>query len=214
MPEHIGVLVVDHHPVVRIGIRTIFGAEHDMICVGEARDGFEAQRLCEELSPQVVLLGLNLPGPTPLETINCLRERCPQTKVVVFATASDHAVAQSLLTVGVVGYVLKSEAPEALVRSIRTAAEGAYWFSRSVGEVLLGADAQKLDQIKGPELTPQELRVLRQLAKGCDNQQIAAGLSIRERTVRYHLRNIADKLGLSTRGQLMLWAISIGMSEE
>ncbi len=104
--------------------------------VGEAADGYEAQRLSRELEPDVLLLDLNMPGPSAFETVAYLHEHCPQVKVVMPAAYDDDTYVHGLVAAGVAGYVLKDEIEEAVVRAIRTVTQGDTWFSRSVVEKL------------------------------------------------------------------------------
>src|SRR5512145_495709 len=134
MNDPIHVLLADDHPLVRSGIRATLTAAPDMLVVGEAIDGNEAQSRCLELQPDILLLDLRMPGPAPLETMAYLRKHCPQVKVVVLTAYDDDAYVRGMMAAGVAGYVLKDEATEAIVRAIRTVMQGDRWLSRMVVE--------------------------------------------------------------------------------
>ncbi len=214
MGETIRVLVADDHPLMRAGIRATLAAEPDLTLVGEAADGAEAQRLCRELEPDVLLLDLNMPGPSTFETVAFLREHCPQMKVVMLTAYDDDIYVHGLVAAGVAGYVLKDEIEEAMVRAIRTVMQGDTWFSQSVVEKLAQLAANEAPLDEQPALTKREVEVLRLLARGYSNARIAQELGIRGPTVRFHLRNIYDKTGLQSRTEAVAWAIQQGLVDE
>jgi DNA-binding NarL/FixJ family response regulator len=210
MMEPIRVLLADDHPLVRAGIRTTLAGEEDVALVGEATDGHEAQRLCQKLQPDVLLLDLNMPGPSPFETVACLRECCPETRVLILTAYDDDAYIHGLTAAGVAGYVLKDEAAEAVVCAIRTAAEGGTWLSRPVVEKL-ARPATEDDQVKAADLTDREREVVRLMAEGWDNVRIAGELSLAEQTVRNYVCRIYAKLGVTSRVQAVVWARERGL---
>jgi DNA-binding NarL/FixJ family response regulator len=201
----IRVLVADDHPLMRAGIRAQLAIEHDMILAGEAVDGHAVRQLGQELDPDVVLLDLSMPGPPVLETIAYLRQHHPKLKIIILTAYDDEAFVRGIVP-HVAGYVLKDETTEAVTRAIRTVMQGDTWFSRSVVDKLIQLNTEKPFQVNEPALTKREWEVLRLLAQGCSNLQIAEMLSIAERTVRFHLRNICDKIGACSRIEAALWA--------
>jgi DNA-binding NarL/FixJ family response regulator len=198
---------------MRAGIRATLAAEPDLALVGEAADGAEAQRLCRELEPDVLLLDLNMPGPSAFETVAFLREHCPQVKVVMLTAYDDDAYVHGLVAAGVAGYVLKDEIEEAVVRAIHTVMQGDTWFSRSVVEKLARPATREAPPVEKPALTKRELEVLKLVAKGYTNIQIGETLSISERTVRFHLQNIGDKIGVCSRVEAAVWAGQHGVGQ-
>jgi len=168
----------------------------------------------KEHNPDVLLLDLNMPGPTAFETVAYLREHCPQVKVVMLTAYDDDTYVHGLVAVGVAGYVLKDEIEEAVVRAIHTVMQGDTWFSRSVVEKLAQLANGEAPPVEKPALTKRELEVLKLVAQGYRNQRIAEELCISERTVRSHLRNIYDKIGVQSRTEAALWAMRQGLSGE
>jgi DNA-binding NarL/FixJ family response regulator len=176
----IRVLLADDHPLVRAGVRAALMTESDVTLVGEATDGYQAWRLCQELAPDVLLLDLNMPGPAPVETATYVRERHPGTKVLVLSAYDDDAYVRGLVGAGVAGYVLKDEAPEVVVNAVRAVVRGGTWFSRPVVEKLI--------------------------ACGWSNAHIAAELSLAEQTVRNYASRVYAKLEVSSRTEAMIRA--------
>jgi DNA-binding NarL/FixJ family response regulator len=205
MTEAIRVLLADDHPLVRAGIRSVLIAEEDIALVGEAVDGDQVQRLCQELEPEILLLDLNMPGPSPFETVAYLRQHCPAVKVLVLTAYDDDAYVHGLMRAGVAGYVLKDEATETVVRAIRLVVQGKSWFSQPVVE--------KLVRLKTEEaiLTDRERQILSLIAQGRDNSQIAVELDLAEQTVRNYVSRIYTKLGVDTRVQAVVWARERGL---
>ena len=205
----IRVIVADDHPLMRAGLRTELAAEEDIALVGEATDGYEARRLCQALNADVLLLDLSMPGPPATETIAYLHEQHPELKVVILSAYDDEAFLRSLVP-RVAGYVLKDETTDALVRAIRAVMQGDKWFSRRVVDQLAQMEANQTGLTEEIALTTRELEVLRLVAEGSSNTEIAQALSISKPTVRFHLRNIYSKTGLRSRTELAVWAVRGG----
>ena len=198
----IRVLLADDHPLVRAGIRATLCNESDIVFVGEAADGVEARRLTEEREPDVLLLDLSMPGPSAIETVTYLRERCPGVKVLILTAFDDDAYVRGLVNAGVAGYILKDEVPEAVVHALHTVVEGGTWFSRHLMKKLTqppSGNAEAADDEEEPQLTGREVQILQLLVEGLTDREIGQVLGISERTVRYCLRNVYDKLRVSNR---------------
>ncbi|HEU5433061.1 MAG TPA: response regulator transcription factor [Thermomicrobiales bacterium] len=206
-PEPIRIVLADDHPLIRAGLRTRLDAERDLVVVGEAADADAARHQCRNLQPDILILDLNMPGPKPVATMAMLREQCPGLQVLVLTAYDDPAYVYGLLAAGVAGYVLKDEAPDALVEAVRGVARGGAWFSRHVLDVLARAGAP-VDL----GLSERETALLRLLARGWDNARIANELNLAEQTVRNYLSRLYAKLGVQTRAEAIVWAHERGMT--
>ena len=205
MNGKIRVLLADDHPLVRTGLRTTLSAEADLELVGEATDGNETQRLCQELQPDVLLLDLNMPGPTPVETVNSVRQHNPHLKVLVLTAYDDEIYIRSIVAAGAVGYVLKDEAPEVLVHAIRTVFRGGSWFSSHLMERLVQKKGEPRP-VEAEDLSQRERQILTCIGQGWDNARIASELNLAEQTVRNYVSRIYFKLGVSNRAEAIVWA--------
>lgn len=199
----ISVLLADDHPLVRTGIGTVLKMEADLVLVGEAPNGYETRRLCEILSPDVLLFDLNMPGPPPIETVEFLKQRCPHVKILVLTAYDDDAFVCSLVTAGVRGYILKDEATQVIVQAIRTIIQGGSWFSRTVLEKLAQASVGRLGT---PVLTFRERQLLNFIAQGWSNTRIAMQMGLAEQTVRNYASRLYIKLGVQSRAEAIIWS--------
>jgi len=201
----IRILLVDAHPLIRIGIRTMLEQEQDLLVVGEAANETEVRCLCGELSPQVLLLDVRMPDSNAASTVRFLQECCPQVKVIILSAIYDEAIVRAMVQLGIAGYVLKDEAPETLVRAIRTVKDGNTWFSRSVTDILAKPVTETGRLESHTDISGREGEVLRLMAQGLPNSQIAETLGIAEGTVKNHVMNIYDKLGVHSRAEAVAW---------
>jgi len=211
MLEPIRVLISDDHPFIREGIRATLNMTRDIVPVGEAIDGYETQRLCQELRPDVVLLDLSMPGPSAFVTVTQLRTISPQTRVLVLSAYDDDAHIRGMLSAGVAGYVLKDEAPDVVTQAIRIAMQGGSWFSQPILDKLAQRESEAPLELTGPPLTARELENLRLVVANKTNQEIAITLTISEKTVEKHLKNVFRKLGVTTRLEAALRARDLGL---
>jgi DNA-binding NarL/FixJ family response regulator len=179
-------------------------AEPDIVVVGEAATGEEAQALCRELQPDIMVLDLNMPGPPATETVAYVQENCPQVRVLVLTAYDDEPYIRGLVSAGVSGYILKDEAPDALVQAVRTVVLGGTWFSQSIVRKLTSGPRQ--GRSAGSDLTDRERQLLRLLVLGWDNAHIARELNLGEQTVRNYLSRMYAKLGVQTRSETIAWA--------
>lgn len=206
MSNDIKVLLADDHPFVRAGIRAIISAESDITLVAEATDGHEARHMSVNFQPHVLLLDLRMPGPSPTEVVPYVRERCPNTRILILSAYDDEVYVRRMASLDIAGYVLKEEATESIVRAIRAVMHGEVWFSHSIIEKL--AHQQSGRSRRAPEqlLTARERQILDLLVEGWDNARIASTLNLAEQTVRNHLSRIYIKIDVRSRTEAIVWA--------
>lgn len=214
----ITIVVVDDHPIVRAGMRTILSSASDIEVVGEGENGADALRLVAELHPDVLALDVQLPDLNGLEVTRRLRAEGSLTAVLILTAHNDSQTVFGLLESGAVGYVLKDEALEMLIGAVRVAARGETWLSPVVARQVVnravgGAPAIHSSEIPGQasSLTNREAEVLRLIARGLDNTAIAQELCLTKRTVQNHISNIYGKLGVSCRTEAALFAVHAGL---
>jgi two-component system response regulator NreC len=195
------IVIADDHAVVRSGLRMLLDAEHDFTVVADAGDVAAARREVERHSPTVLVLDLHMPGDTSLSAMPDLRRTAPATQIVVLTMQEDPAFAREAIAAGARGYVLKEAADTALVEAIRAVAGGGTYVQPELGALLLAGS--------GPRgtLTPRETEVLRLIALGHTNAEIAEALFLSVRTVETHRSNIQSKLKLSRRADLVRYAL-------
>jgi DNA-binding NarL/FixJ family response regulator len=206
----IRVLIADDHPLVRSGLRTILERSNQIRVVGEADDGLQTLKLISDLDPDILLLDMEMPGLNGLDVIRELQDRKSIRILALSAYDDDHYIL-GVLASGAFGYLTKDEAPNTIVEAVRGVAAGKEgWLSRRVTAKLVNRRRAGLPDDPLSELTIREADVLRLLARGSTNAQMAAELGIAERTVRFHLHNLYDKLNLRGRGEAIVWAVKNG----
>jgi DNA-binding NarL/FixJ family response regulator len=203
------VVLTDDHPVVRSGIRSLLERAPDITVVGEADNGTDALRLVESLRPDVLLLDVQMPGMDGVEVARQLKASGAPVFVLALSAHDDEHFIRELLANGAAGYLTKDEAPDAIVEAVRGVARGEEgWFSRRAAARM--ATWSRAESTGQPRLTEREAEVLHLLARGWTNNLIAEELCLTERTVRFHLRNIYDKIEVSSRGEAIAWAVRKG----
>ncbi len=211
MSKPIRVLLADDHPVLRQGIRTILEMEDDIQVVGEAENGEEAIRKTRELQPDVLVLDMAMPGKNGIEVVRELAADQIPVNILVLSAYDDEEFITEMVDAGVAGYLLKREALDTIVEAVRGVAAGEKgWFSRAVINKALAArrTTQKI------AFSEREKEILHYLSMGWSNAMIGEKLGITERTVRYHLRNIYDKIGVDSRGMAIAWGIQHGFGKK
>lgn len=204
----ISVLIADDHGVVRQGLRMYLGLDPDIEVVGEAADGEEAVRMARKLKPDVTLMDLLMPVMNGIEATEVIRRELPEVEVVALTSVLEDGAVSGAVRAGAVGYLLKDTKAEELCRAIKGAA---------AGQVQLSPEAavRLMREVRSPEspesLTGRETEVLKLLARGKANKQIASSLFVGEKTVKAHVSNILSKLGVQSRTQAALHAVRTGL---
>lgn len=209
----IRVLIVDDHAVVRSGLKLLLDAEPDLEAVGEAENGSRALFEAIELKPDVVLMDLVMPEAGGLESMPTLLQSVPDTKVLVLSMQDDPRYVREAFAAGASGYLLKEAADVELVAAIRAVAAGERYVHPTLGARMVAADATARQRAETDPLSEREREVLHLLALGHTNQEIADMLFISVRTAETHRAHIMRKLGLSTRAELVRYAIAEGLLE-
>ena len=205
MSDHISVVLADDHAVVRAGLRFLLDAEDEIDVIGEAGDFPGAIAITEAQRPDVLVLDLGMPGGSGLETIATLVASVPETAIVVLTMQDDPAFARGALSRGARGYVLKEGADEELLEAIRAAAGGETYLNPRLGARL--ATERPVPQADGDELTGREIDVLRRIALGHTNAEIADQLFLSVRTIETHRAHIQSKLNRTSRAELVGYAL-------
>lgn len=211
----IRVLIADDHAIVRDGLRALVNAEPGLAVVGEAADGEEAWRRAIELSPDVVLLDLSMPGVNGADAAERIARDCRGVRVLALTMHEERGYVTRLLRAGAAGYVLKRTAAAELVRAIRIVASGRTYIDPTLAGSLLTGDphgsvGSAADGSALAELTSREQEVLHLVARGHSNKEISTALEISVKTVETHKTNAMTKLGLPSRASVVRFAISLG----
>jgi len=212
--QHINILIADDHPIFRDGLRRLLEAEPGLKVIGEACDGAEAVKMARELKPDILLLDLAMPRHPGLEALRDLGSGQQSVRVILLTAAAEKQQIVEALQLGARGVVLKDSATQLLLKSIHTVMSGEYWVGRESVSNLVQY-LRTLVQSSGEEakqkkfgLTPRELEIVSAVVAGYANKEIAEYFKISEDTVKHHLSNIFDKLGVSTRLELALFAVN------
>jgi NarL family two-component system response regulator LiaR len=211
--ESIRILIADDHAVVREGLQTLIGTEPGMEVAGEAADGVEAVHLARSLKPDVILLDMMMPRKDGLEAINEIMDQDPDSRILVLTSFSHDDKVFPAIKAGALGYLLKNASPQALLQAIRDVDQGEPTMSPDIASKLMRELQRSADLPPTEEpLTEREVDVLRLVAQGLTNQEIAEALTIGVGTVRTHVSNILAKLHLANRTQAALYALREGLA--
>ncbi|MBO0910673.1 MAG: response regulator transcription factor [Acidobacteria bacterium] len=210
----IRILIADDHPIFRDGLKRLLESEGEFKVVGQACDGVEAVQLARQLLPEIMLLDLAMPRRPGLETLRELVSHSSSVRVILLTAAAEKEQIVQALQLGARGVVLKDSATQILLKSIHAVMNGEYWVGReSVSNLVqylrtLMAPAVPYPQRNKYRLTPRELEIISAVVAGYANKEIAQHFKISEDTVKHHLSNIFDKVGVSTRLELALFAVN------
>jgi two-component system response regulator NreC len=207
------VLIVDDHAVVRAGLKLLLDAEDDLEAVGEAGTAREAIFEARSTKPDVVLLDVVMPDQSGLDVLPQLLHERPETKVLVLSMQDDPQYVRAAFAAGASGYVLKEAADTEVVQAIREVARGGRYVHPELGARLVSAETEAARRAEEDPLSDREREVLRLLALGHTNQEIAKQLYISVRTAETHRAHIMQKLRLSSRAELVRYALTEGMLE-
>ena len=213
MTDTIRILIADDHTLVRAGLRALIGTEPGMEVVGEAADGVEAVLRARSLRPDIILLDLVMPRKGGIEAIHEIKEENPDVRILVLTSFTDDDKVFPAIKAGALGYLLKDSTPQALLQAIHDVHRGESSLDPTIARKLIRELNQPpaLPRTEEP-LTAREVEVLRLVAQGLSNQEIAERMVVSERTVRTHVSNILSKLHLANRTQAALYAIREGLT--
>jgi DNA-binding NarL/FixJ family response regulator len=214
------VLLADDHAVVRMGLRTLIDAQPDMEVVGESADGRDVCSAVESLRPDVVVMDISMPVWSGVEATAQIRERHPEVRVLALSMHAERSYLRSLLEAGAVGYVLKRSAADELVRAIRAVATGGMYLDPALSDAVASSlvrgaapvtgRASLRGDVGGTALSEREAEVLRLIAEGFTNKEIAVRLSISIKTVETYKARSMEKLGFNSRTDIVRYALAAG----
>jgi NarL family two-component system response regulator LiaR len=213
MTEKIRILIADDHAIVREGVSSLVSIRDDMEIVAEAEDGAQAAQLARELQPDVILLDLVMPRMDGIVAINAIKRENPDARILVLTSFAEEEKVFAAIKAGALGYLLKDSSPLALIQAIRDVHRGDSSLHPTIARKLIREINQPLDlpPTQNP-LTEREVEVLKLVAQGLTNQEIAKRLFISARTVGAHVGHILDKLHLANRIQAALYALREGLA--
>ena len=210
----IKIVLVDDHAVVRSGLRLLLDAQDDMEVIGEAGNSKDAVFRARALTPDLILLDVVMPGESGIDVLPQLLKESPETKVLVLSMQDDPSYVREAFAAGASGYVLKEAADEEVVSAVREIAGGGHYVHPTLGARMVAAEAQERAAAEADPLSEREREVLRLLALGHTNQEIAQELYISVRTAESHRAHIMQKLRLATRAELVRYALAQGLLTE
>lgn len=214
MTQDIRILIVDDHDIVREGQRALIETELGMELVGEAKNGIEAVELAERLQPDVILMDLHMPKKDGVEAITEIKGENPESRILVLTSFNEDENVYAAIKAGAMGYLLKDSSPQKILKSIRKIYQGETSIGPRIAQKLM-REIQRTSDCPPTEepLTTREMEVIKLIAKGLSNQEIAEKLVISERTARTHITHILGKLHLANRTQAAIYALREGLAD-
>lgn len=203
----IRVMLVDDHRIVREGLAYMLDAIESVTLVGEAGSGAELFAVVEEVHPEIILLDVHMPDMSGLEVLEVLRRRHPDVKVIMLSMHDQAAYVQQAIQLGALGYLLKSTGLDELVRALELVATGRPFIQGELASALV----TPISEPDVPHLSPRELEVLRLLAQGSENKQIARLLGVSEATVKTHIKALYGRLGVRSRAEATATSLRLGL---
>ena len=204
MNEPITVLLVEYQTLTRIGIKAVLGETPDIRVIAEAEDSAKGLALFTSTKPQVAILGLRMPGTCAIDDLDDYLAADPNAKIIVLADHAGDAEIAKALKKGALGYICKDVAPAELIKAIQTVAKGRKFIPAEIAGIII-------ENLGREDLTPAEANVLRMIVGGMSNKEIGFALDISENTVKSHVKNIFDKIGVSDRTSAATMAIKRGL---
>jgi len=210
MSQKLRILIAEDHQTVREGIKLLVNSQSDMEVVGEAGDGEIAVKEAVKLNPDLVVMDISMPNMNGLKATKRLRALCPDMKILTLTRHTDDGYLQQLIGAGSNGYVLKQSAPNNLINAIRTVGEGNAYLDPSLTRKVMGGYVNRAVSLRGEgkgELTDREAEVLRLISLGYSNKEIGVQLDLSVKTIEAHKANAMRKLGISSRIDIVKYAI-------
>lgn len=215
--KNLRIILADDHEIVREGIKLLVNSQIDMQVVGEAGNGAAVIELAKSLAPDVVLMDISMPELNGLKATKRLKQSCPQVKVLALTRHTDDGYLQQLIQAGADGYILKQSAPTELINAIRTVAAGRSYLDPTLTERVMGGYVRRataLSHASKVEITDRESEIIRHIAWGYSNKEIAAKSQISVKTVEAHKANAMRKLGINSRIDIVRYAILQGWLQD
>jgi two-component system response regulator NreC len=209
----IRVLIVDDHRILRAGLKTLLNADTNIEVIGEATNGDEALLSAQELRPDIILMDIGMPGMNTLDVVRQMVQILPDTRILMLTMHEDTAMMQEYIRAGASGYIIKRAAESELIDAIFAVWRGIIYIHPSLLQSLIEPKraAEVTDRLKAETLTVREIEILRMIARGHTNRQIASSMNISVRTVETHRSNVMDKLDLRSRVDLVRYAVEHGL---
>ena len=217
MTEKLQILIVEDHLTVREGVKLLINAQTDMQVVGEAGDGEIAIAQADKLKPDVIVMDISMPNVNGLKATKRLRRLDPELKILTLTRHTDDGYLQQLIAAGANGYVLKQSAPTELISAIRAVASGQAYLDPSLTRKVMGGYVNRFESLRGEnkgELTDRENEVIKLIAFGYSNKEIATRLDLSVKTIEAHKANTMRKLGISSRIDIVKYAILQGWLQD